>query len=132
MKRQPFVAAFFVRFVRSFAGWVPLARSRTSRSAGLCSRGNITLTSRGLQTNREYWQKMEELYHAALEKSGEAREALSADSDPEVRRGVEVLLAQGTSGTRCWIVLRGSRLILPWRLRRPRKSLPVTNSDRIV
>ena len=41
---------------------------------------------------------MEELYHAALEKSGEAREALLADSDPEVRRGVEVLLAQGTSG----------------------------------
>jgi serine/threonine-protein kinase len=41
---------------------------------------------------------MEELYHAALEKSGEAREALLADSDPEVRRGVEALLAQGTSG----------------------------------
>lgn len=41
---------------------------------------------------------MEELYHAALEKSGEAREALLAESDPEVRRGVEALLAQGTSG----------------------------------
>jgi serine/threonine protein kinase len=41
---------------------------------------------------------MEELYHAALEKSGEEREALLAESDPEVRRGVEALLAQGTSG----------------------------------
>src|SRR5215469_18305277 len=41
---------------------------------------------------------MEELYHAALEKSGEAREALLAESDPEVRRGVEAMLAQGTSG----------------------------------
>jgi eukaryotic-like serine/threonine-protein kinase len=41
---------------------------------------------------------MEELYHAALEKSGEEHEALLAESDPEVRRGVEVLLAQGTSG----------------------------------
>jgi hypothetical protein len=43
---------------------------------------------------------MEELYHAALEKSGEEREALLANSDPEVRRGVEALLAQGTSGER--------------------------------
>jgi serine/threonine-protein kinase len=41
---------------------------------------------------------MEELYHAALEKSGEEREALLAESDPELRRGVEALLAQGTSG----------------------------------
>ncbi|MBV8632829.1 MAG: protein kinase, partial [Silvibacterium sp.] len=41
---------------------------------------------------------MEELYHAALEKSGEEREALLADSDPDLRRGVEALLAQGTSG----------------------------------
>ncbi|MGH9529573.1 MAG: hypothetical protein ACRD2S_06595, partial [Terriglobales bacterium] len=41
---------------------------------------------------------MEELYHAALERSGDGREALLAESDPEVRRGVEALLAQGTSG----------------------------------
>ncbi|HEY2472700.1 MAG TPA: protein kinase [Terracidiphilus sp.] len=41
---------------------------------------------------------MEELYHAALEKSGEEREALLAESDLEIRRGVEALLAQGTSG----------------------------------
>jgi serine/threonine protein kinase len=41
---------------------------------------------------------MEELYHAALGTSGEEREALLAESDPEVRRGVEALLAQGTSG----------------------------------
>ena len=43
---------------------------------------------------------MEELYHAALGRSGEEREALLANSDPEVRRGVEALLAQGTSGER--------------------------------
>src|SRR6185312_3655478 len=43
---------------------------------------------------------MEELYHAALEKSGAEREALLAKSDTEVRRGVEALLAQGTSGER--------------------------------
>ena len=41
---------------------------------------------------------MEDLYQAALEKSGEGRKALLAESDPEVRRGVEALLAQGTSG----------------------------------
>ena len=41
---------------------------------------------------------MEELYHAALERTGEEREALLAESDPEVKRGVEALLAQGTSG----------------------------------
>jgi serine/threonine-protein kinase len=41
---------------------------------------------------------MEELYHAALGTSGEEREALLANSDPEVRRGVEALLAQETSG----------------------------------
>ena len=49
-------------------------------------------------TNPERWRRMEELYHAALEKSGEEREALLAESDPEIRRGVEALLAQGTSG----------------------------------
>jgi serine/threonine protein kinase len=43
---------------------------------------------------------MEELYHAALEKSGAEREALLANTDPEVRRDVEALLAQGTSGER--------------------------------
>src|SRR6185437_6764923 len=51
-----------------------------------------------LQTNRENWQKIEELYHAALEESGEGREALLAESDPEVRRAVEAMLAQETSG----------------------------------
>jgi len=33
-----------------------------------------------------------------VEKSGEEREALLAESDPELRPGVEALLAQGTSG----------------------------------
>jgi serine/threonine protein kinase len=41
---------------------------------------------------------MEDLYHAALEKSGAEREVLLAESDPEVRRGVEALLAQETPG----------------------------------
>ena len=41
---------------------------------------------------------MEALYHAALEVSGEERAALLAKSDPDVRRAVEVLLAQGGSG----------------------------------
>lgn len=41
---------------------------------------------------------MEELYHAALEVSGEERAALLARSDPEIRRAVEILLAQGGSG----------------------------------
>jgi serine/threonine-protein kinase len=41
---------------------------------------------------------MEALYHAALEKSGEEREALLAQSDPEVRRAVEALLFHGDSG----------------------------------
>jgi serine/threonine protein kinase len=41
---------------------------------------------------------MEALYHAALEVSGEERAELLAKSDPEVRRAVEALLAQGGSG----------------------------------
>ena len=40
---------------------------------------------------------MEELYHAALEVSGDERAALLARSDPEVRRAVEILLAHGGS-----------------------------------
>jgi serine/threonine protein kinase len=61
---------------------------------------------------------MEELYHAALETSGEEREALLANSDPEVRRGVEALLAQGTSGERvldhpAWEQAGTSQLVTP-------------------
>ena len=61
---------------------------------------------------------MEELYHAALETSGEEREALLANSDPEVRRGVEALLAQGTSGERvldhpAWEQAATSQLVPP-------------------
>jgi serine/threonine-protein kinase len=41
---------------------------------------------------------MEALYHAALAVSGEERLALLAKSDPDVRRAVEALLAQGSSG----------------------------------
>ena len=35
---------------------------------------------------------MEELYHASLELSGEEREALLVQADPEIRRAVERLL----------------------------------------
>ena len=61
---------------------------------------------------------MEELYHAALGRSGEEREALLANSDPEVRRGVEALLAQGTSGERvldhpAWEQAATSQLVAP-------------------
>ncbi len=56
---------------------------------------------------------MEELYHAALEKSGEEREALLANSDPEMRRGVEALLAQGTRVKGCSTIPHGSRQALP-------------------
>jgi len=41
---------------------------------------------------------MEALYHAALETSGDEREALLAQSDPEVRHAVEALLVHGSSG----------------------------------
>ena len=44
-------------------------------------------------------QQIEELYHAAREKTGqEERAALLARTDPELRREVELLLAQPTSG----------------------------------
>ena len=46
----------------------------------------------------ERWQRIEELYHAALEVSGAERAALLAQSDPDVRRAVEAMLAQGGSG----------------------------------
>jgi serine/threonine protein kinase/tetratricopeptide (TPR) repeat protein len=46
----------------------------------------------------ERWQRIEELYHAALEVSGAERAALLAQSDPDVRRAVEAMLAQEGSG----------------------------------
>src|ERR1035438_6994842 len=46
----------------------------------------------------ERWQRIEELYQAALEVSGAERAALLAQSDPDVRRAVEAMLAQGGSG----------------------------------
>jgi serine/threonine-protein kinase len=70
---------------------------------------------------------MEELYHAALEKSGEAREALLAESDPELRRGVEALLAQGTSGEK---LLDRPAWELTEDLPRP-SGVPITPGERI-
>src|SRR5579863_7179181 len=42
------------------------------------------------------FQQIEELYHAAREKTAEERAALLAQTDPELRREVESLLAQRT------------------------------------
>ena len=46
----------------------------------------------------EHFQQIEELYHAARERTAEERSALLAQADPEVRREVESLLAQRTGG----------------------------------
>jgi len=74
---------------------------------------------------------MEQLYHAALEKSGEECEALLANSDSEVRRGVEALLAQGTSSERvldhpAWEQAAISRWMSVWTISIPIRAL--TNS----
>ena len=45
----------------------------------------------------ERFRQIEELYHAACEKTGSEREALIAQADPEVRREIEELLAQPDS-----------------------------------
>src|SRR5262249_37132922 len=42
----------------------------------------------------ERFQQIEELYHAARQRTAEERAALLAEADPEVRREVESLLAQ--------------------------------------
>jgi len=44
--------------------------------------------------NPERFQRIEELYHAARERTAEERAALLAQTDPELRREVESLLAQ--------------------------------------
>jgi len=64
------------------------------------------------------WQKIEELYHAALETEAEKRATLLAQADPEVRREVESLLGQQTA-MRCYITPRGMERS---RLKIPRKS----------
>jgi tetratricopeptide (TPR) repeat protein/predicted Ser/Thr protein kinase len=46
----------------------------------------------------ERFQQIEELYHAARERTAEERAALLAQTDPELRRDVESLLAQRTGG----------------------------------
>lgn len=45
----------------------------------------------------ERFQQIEELFHAAREKSPEQRAALLAHTDPDLRMEVESLLAQGTA-----------------------------------
>ncbi len=47
----------------------------------------------------EHWRRIEELYQAALERPSGERAALLAQADPEVRRQVEVLLAQPSAGS---------------------------------
>jgi len=46
----------------------------------------------------ERFQQIEELYHAAREKSAEERAALLARTDPELRREIESLLRQRAGG----------------------------------
>src|SRR5437879_3420158 len=46
----------------------------------------------------ERFQQIEELYHAARETTAEERAALLAQTDPELRREIESLLAQRTGG----------------------------------
>jgi eukaryotic-like serine/threonine-protein kinase len=46
----------------------------------------------------ERFRKIEELYHAARQRAGDQREALLAQTDPELRREIESLLAQPDSG----------------------------------
>ena len=46
----------------------------------------------------ERFQQIEELYHAAREKTAEERATLLAQTDPELRREVESLLAERTGG----------------------------------
>jgi tetratricopeptide (TPR) repeat protein/predicted Ser/Thr protein kinase len=46
----------------------------------------------------ERFQQIEQLYHAARERTAEERAALLAHADPELRREVESLLAQHTGG----------------------------------
>src|SRR5215831_2961599 len=45
----------------------------------------------------ERFQQIEELYHAARERTGDERAALLAETDPELRREIESLLAQPDS-----------------------------------
>jgi serine/threonine protein kinase len=46
----------------------------------------------------ERWQEVEDLYHAALERTPADRAALLAEADPELRHEVEAMLAQEASG----------------------------------
>jgi predicted Ser/Thr protein kinase len=48
--------------------------------------------------NPERFRQIEELYHAAREGTAEQRAALLAQTDPELRREVELLLSQSISG----------------------------------
>src|SRR6266568_6334203 len=48
--------------------------------------------------NPERFRQIEELYHAAREGTPEERAALLAQTDPELRRQVELLLSQPSGG----------------------------------
>ena len=50
-------------------------------------------------TDPSRWKQIEELYHAALEREPGERAALLARAHPELRREVESLIAQQSSGT---------------------------------
>jgi hypothetical protein len=46
----------------------------------------------------ERWLQIEELYHAARERTAAGRAALLAQTDPELRREIELQLAQPENG----------------------------------
>jgi len=46
----------------------------------------------------ERFRQIEELYHSARQRTGEERAALLGETDPELRREIEALLAQPDSG----------------------------------
>jgi eukaryotic-like serine/threonine-protein kinase len=46
----------------------------------------------------ERWRNIEELYNSAVERSPAERAELLAQADPDIRREVEVLLAQPSGG----------------------------------
>jgi serine/threonine protein kinase len=47
----------------------------------------------------ERWRQIEELYHAAVQRPANQRDALLAQADPDLRRQVEILLAESNAGS---------------------------------
>ena len=65
----------------------------------------------------ERFRQIEELYHAAREGTADERAALLAQTDPELRREVESLLAAAGLAANSWIGLRSRTPRNCWRIR---------------